>query len=349
MKNTFITEPTVDQVKELSEFHQIQFIANPDEFYKDAIKTLKISDCQRKDMDFDDMIRFHVIDEKVKPDCDIFVGDEIQDSPPLRIRLMELFAKQGVECHAPGDDWQGIYVFTGASLDSVKDVTKQLNAIVMPLTVNFRCSRSVIREAQQIVPDIKYWDGAPEGKVECIKYDALSQIMQPGDCAIARFNKVIIPKVFKLLREGKKATIQGADFGRSIVRTIKSVKASTIEEFNIRLGKMRERDMNKAQTELGKQIIDDKYSTIEYFADNSDTVEKMIDLVTNLFSDKSIGEYKFSTAHRAKGLEWENVFILDHDTFNAPQAKQEWQQICEQRLLYVAKTRAKLNMYYVNS
>lgn len=348
MKNTFpIDYPTPKEVIDLCSFQQITFLDDPDTFANNCIRILKISDSERKSIDFDDMIRFPVIDKKIIPDCDIFVGDEIQDSPPIRIHLLKMMAAMGVEVHAPGDDWQGIYVFTGASMRSVEDVTEALDAVVMPLTINFRCSKAVIREAQKIVSDIKYFEESPEGLVSVIDPRDFGTIMQPGDCAIARFNKVIIPKVFALLREGKKATIQGADFGKQLVRLIKSVKANTVEEFNQRLSKMEERDLSKATTDFAKQVISDKYATIAYFVDNSDTIEKAIELVEGLFKDKSISPYTFSTAHKAKGLEWNNTFILDHENFNAPQVKLPWQIECEKRLEYVAKTRARLNMYYV--
>lgn len=347
MKNTFLSTPSIQEVLELAEFHQVEFIDDPDNFYANAIKILELSDSDRSSMDFDDMIRFHVIDKKVFPDCDIFVGDEVQDSNPIRIELMRLFAEKGVECHAPGDDWQGIYVFTGASIDSVDDVVIELEAKVMPLTINFRCSKAVILEAQKIVPDIKYWDGAIDGSVSEIWPDQINQLFKPGDCAISRYNRTIIPKVFALLREGKKATIQGANFGKQIISIIKKVKYQDIDDFNHNIAKMRDRDLAKCKTELGRQIIDDKYATIEYFIDNSKTVDGAIELVTSLFSDKTVGEYKFSTAHKAKGFEWNNVFILDHDNFKSARAQLPWQQLCERRLEYVAKTRAKENMYYV--
>lgn len=347
LKNTFPEDyPSEKEVIDLCAFHQITFLDSNESFANNCIKILKISDGHRQSIDFDDMIRFPVIDKKIKPDCDIFVGDEIQDSTPIRIHLLKMMASLGVEVHAPGDDWQGIYVFTGASMRSVEDVTEALNADVMPLTINFRCSKAVIREAQKIVPDIKYFDESPEGLVKVIDPKEFGTIMQPGDCAIARFNKVIIPKVFALLREGKKATIQGADFGKQLVRLIKSVKANTVEEFNQRLAKMEERDLAKCTTDFGKQVIEDKYATIAYFVDNSNTIEKAITLVEELFSNKN-SPYTFSTAHKSKGLEWTNTFILDNENFCAPQAKLPWQVECEKRLEYVAKTRARLNMYYV--
>lgn len=347
LKSAFITTPSAEDVKALAEFHQIEYLLSPDDFASTALKILALSDADRSCMDFDDMIRFHVLDQKVFSDSDIFIGDEFQDSTPVRIEIVRLLAKKGTIVHVMGDQDQGIYVFTGASIHSFTDAIQALGSTVMPLTVNFRCSKAVIREAQKLVPDIKNWDGAAEGEVrELFDKDEFANLFQPGDCAIARFNKIIIPNVFKLLRQGKKATIQGADFGKQIVKIVKSVSAQAMDDFNTKLSKMEERDLGKCQTEFGRSVIEDKYATIAYFADNSKTVNEMITLIESLFSDKSISPYIFSTAHKSKGLEWPNVFILDHKGFRAPQAKQAWQVECERRLEYVAKTRAKINMYY---
>ncbi len=347
MKNTYPdAAPTTKEVIELAEYHQIEYVDNPEIFANYAIKVLELSDYDRKSMDFSDMLRFPYLDNSLQPNCDIFIGDEVQDSTPIRIAIMKKIAKMGVTVHGLGDEDQGIFVFTGASLDSFKDFVKEIDATIMPLTVNFRCSKAVIREAQKIVPDIKYWDGAPEGEVKVINPEDFGKMMQPGDCAIARYNKIIIPAVFKLLRQGKKATIQGADFGKQIVKIIKGVKAQDMADFNHKLANLEERAYSKCSTELGKTIVEDKFATIGYFADNSKTVQEMITMVESLFSDKTISPYVFSTAHKAKGLEWNNVFILDHQNFKATQATQPWQLTTERRLEYVAKTRAKMNMYY---
>ena len=57
-----------------------------------------------------------------------------------------------------------------------------------------------------------------------------------------------------------------------------------------------------------------------------------------------------STVHKAKGLEFETVFILDFDKYMPSKwAAQDWQKVQERNLIYVAVTRAKNKLVYIYS
>jgi superfamily I DNA/RNA helicase len=55
----------------------------------------------------------------------------------------------------------------------------------------------------------------------------------------------------------------------------------------------------------------------------------------------------FSSVHRAKGLEADNVFIIKPSSMPSPRAKKQWEQVQEQNIRYVAFTRAKDTLYMV--
>ena len=56
-----------------------------------------------------------------------------------------------------------------------------------------------------------------------------------------------------------------------------------------------------------------------------------------------------STVHKAKGREWENVYILGRaDFMPSAWARQAWEQEQEQNLIYVAVTRSQAMLAYVN-
>jgi superfamily I DNA/RNA helicase len=52
--------------------------------------------------------------------------------------------------------------------------------------------------------------------------------------------------------------------------------------------------------------------------------------------------------HRSKGLEAKNVFIIEAQLCPAFYAMQPWQKEQELNLMYVARTRAKEKLIYVN-
>ena len=53
-----------------------------------------------------------------------------------------------------------------------------------------------------------------------------------------------------------------------------------------------------------------------------------------------------STIHKAKGTEAKNVIIVNFDKMPSRFAKLDWMQVQEQNLIYVAITRAKLNLTF---
>ncbi len=71
------------------------------------------------------------------------------------------------------------------------------------------------------------------------------------------------------------------------------------------------------------------------------TSEKcLIDKINAMFEDKQAGIW-LSTIHRAKGLEADNVFIIDGHKLPYNFGGQVWQKQQEANLAYVAYTRAK--------
>jgi superfamily I DNA/RNA helicase len=53
------------------------------------------------------------------------------------------------------------------------------------------------------------------------------------------------------------------------------------------------------------------------------------------------------TVHKAKGLEWNRVYILDEFLMPSKYARQAWQQQQETNLQYVAVTRAKQELKFI--
>jgi ATP-dependent exoDNAse (exonuclease V) beta subunit len=80
-----------------------------------------------------------------------------------------------------------------------------------------------------------------------------------------------------------------------------------------------------------------------FYAYGSDGIE---DAVIKLFQDAEQG-IVYSTVHKAKGLERDRVFIICPELLPHPRCSGEWQHKQEQNLKYVAITRAKKELYFV--
>lgn len=97
-------------------------------------------------------------------------------------------------------------------------------------------------------------------------------------------------------------------------------------------------------------ILDEIQDNAEPF-ENFDSWMKFVENELQTFKEKMKNKVKdnsvtLSTMHRAKGLEWENVIILDANEDITPYYKAETDEELEEerRMFYVAATRAKTNL-----
>lgn len=72
-------------------------------------------------------------------------------------------------------------------------------------------------------------------------------------------------------------------------------------------------------------------------------LEKIID---DMFAEKSNATV-LATVHKAKGLEADRVWWLNRSQCPSRYAKKEWQMQQEANICYVAATRAKRELYFI--
>jgi ATP-dependent exoDNAse (exonuclease V) beta subunit len=78
------------------------------------------------------------------------------------------------------------------------------------------------------------------------------------------------------------------------------------------------------------------------------TAEELIDKIKSLFSDSNKKGISLSTIHKAKGLESDSVFICCPSLMPAKNAKEAWEKEQERNLEYVAYTRAKTMLAFLD-
>jgi len=103
-------------------------------------------------------------------------------------------------------------------------------------------------------------------------------------------------------------------------------------------------------------LIADMCETITFLANSlkmegkKDTRD-LVDLLGSMFSDSNgggNGTILLSTIHKAKGREWDTVFILGEERYQPSKyAKQPWMMTQENNLKYVATTRAKNTLVHI--
>jgi hypothetical protein len=111
------------------------------------------------------------------------------------------------------------------------------------------------------------------------------------------------------------------------------------------------RKLEKEKHAKKKDELDSNCDCIELICNRvlDDSVETVRREIGELFVEdpKDKGVIMLSTVHRAKGLEWDSVYILRPDLMPHPLAESEKELIQERNLCYVAATRAKHKLHYI--
>lgn len=302
-------------------------------------------------IDFDDMLYMPTIFGGDFPRPDILMVDEAQDISFIQRKMFHRMtdARDG-RLIAVGDRHQAIYGFRGADYGSLDRIHDGWGCRGLALTYSFRCPEAVVSEAQKYVPHIKSAPGAPAGKVDFWNGYSGSHFNR-GDAIICRNNKPLISLCFQLLADGVAATVLGREIGQQLVGMIKKQKAIDLEELHQKLEEFWIKQVNYLHLK-GKvsqaDLLEDKLQAIDCIAERVSTVQELIQTIESMFSDKQ-GQVTLSTVHKAKGLEWNRVFFLDKYLIPSKFAKTDAQLQQERNLAYVAITRSKDQLYYINS
>jgi DNA helicase II / ATP-dependent DNA helicase PcrA len=329
-------------------------ISKPNDI-KRVLKVLDEMTTDRKTIDFTDMVYLPAIDNGIWmfPQDYVFV-DEVQDLNRCQIRIIEkvlkkdkLSGKTTGRLISVGDFFQGIYGFNAADEKSFEWFEKFQNTKVLPLSVSFRCSKAVIRKAQEIVPDIKALDDAPEG---IVRDGNVLEEAQSGDFVLCRTTMPLVRLFFEFLTQHKKAIIKGSDIGVHLIELIG--KINNIDKLKSfwegELAKFR-KDLKadgilNPQEHSGYSALEDKVMTLLFLARLSNSIPDLKLKIKTIFTDEIEG-ICLSTVHKIKGLEANRVFIIRPDLLPLPNVR-SWQAIQEKNLEYVAITRAKLELVY---
>jgi DNA helicase-2/ATP-dependent DNA helicase PcrA len=307
-------------------------------------------------VDFDDQLYLPIIHGARFWQNDWLFVDEAQDVNKIQRAMLKRALKPLGRLVAVGDPRQAIYGFRGADTSSIDKIKREFGAIELPLTVSYRCPQAVVAEAQKFVSHIQATETAPLGLVSHLpKYKA--QDFLPTDAILCRNSAPIVDMAFSLIRSNVPCRVLGKEIGVGLINLIKKMKARGIESLIEKLGAYREREtakfIAKGQEEKADALTD-KIDTILVIINNlpetERTVPGLVFKIDSIFTENDKGLLTLCTVHKSKGLEWPRVFILDASKYMpSPWARQAWQQEQEANLQYVAVTRAKLELYYIET
>ncbi len=226
------------------------------------------------------------------------------------------------------------------------------------------------------------------GKVEVVAAADYMERLIPGRSAvIGRTTKRLVQGCLKVLQTGKKAKVLGKNLGVNIAAVVTRIEAMRVRrgvsllrpDLSNLLELLNEYKASETKTlkesrqnpEMAISEVEDKIETCRafftaYMGKCNDSSLRVQDdpkcsfnkttkdfkvYIRGLFSDDDSAKdfILFMTAHRSKGGEWEDVYIIGSDEFPHPRAKSERQKQQEQNLMYVAVTRAIENLCFVSA
>ena len=307
-----------------------------------------------------------------------FTVDEYQDVNLLQQTLLELWLGPGEELCAVGDDYQSIYGFTGASPEWLLGLAQKFpSATVVRLEDNYRSSPEVLSLANQLVPQLGgaektlrptresgpepvvrgFGSAEDEGAFVLERVRALAAEGVPYEemAVLMRLNARSVD--FEELFGDARIPFQGAallsrDGARQLLKGLRSAGFGSLSEEVRRVA--REQGLAEpvpdgvGERELVRQADLARLCKLaEEFDDGSHTVEEWIEWLRARFDHGAEGGVHLLTLHRAKGLEFDAVFIprVEEKELPCKQAMRVPGALAEERrLLYVGITRAKRHL-----
>ena len=245
--------------------------------------------------------------------------------------------------------------FAGADCDSFYKLKELAKGNELPLSVCYRCGKNIVSLAKEIVPEIESFENSCDGSVKTIK--SLDEL-KAGDFILSRKLAPTISLCLRLIANGKPAKVKGKDMLEGLKKLIEKSRAKSFEQLYIFLEKEYKKVVKKVWNRGNKEpensiqaiTFCDKIECIKSISEQCSTFGDMDSKLSNLFTDYEDGRYiTLSTIHKAKGLEADRVFIILPDTLPLRwRGQQEWEKEQEMNLKYVAITRAKKELYFVD-
>lgn len=303
------------------------------------------------EMDFTDMLYLPnlLISPEDFPKYDVVFLDEAQDLCFLQRNLVLSMISSRGRLISVGDKNQSIYSFMSADLDVYDSIVERPNTLNLPLSISYRCSKAVVKEAQKVFPEsIEAWSEAKEGSVLPGELDTA----EIGDFVLCRNNKPLVETFIHLLKLKKPAVIKGKDIGENLLLILDKIAESKDLDSLLeqKLADLQQKGIppHIAVNTDTYITLEEKVSILKVLFKEWPTVEELTSQMGRIFSEDIKGKVILSTIHKSKGLEADNVYFLNQELIPSDRAKTEKAKYAEECLRFVAITRARKNLIYCN-
>lgn len=337
--------PENEEWLELVDHHDLNFEVDVSAYLKKITEVYILSLEWKDEIDFNDMLLHPVFYNYEFSTYDNIIVDEAQDLNSLQheiVRRARISDQSRVI--AVGDTHQAIYGFRGADSSSMGNLQEMFKMQELPLNVSYRCSKAIRDLAQEYVHHFESLPDAPEGEVETV-FELPNPASVELDCLVlCRLNAPLFKYGMQFLNKGVKVQLW-TNLDTTLKMKIKQFKAKSTVAWRQQLKVWFEREVEQAQ-------VDEKYNRVQTLRDIFDTLMALSEnttspqaIIRNL--EDLVGSKQgpiLSTIHKAKGHEARTCMIIQYNKMPSKWAKKPWMMNQEHNLIYVAITRAKLNL-----
>ena len=291
-----------------------------------------------------------------------FTVDEYQDVNLLQQALLDLWLGERDELCAVGDDYQAIYGFTGASARWLLALPRRFpHAHVVKLERNYRSTPQVLELANRLVPRL----GGSAKTLAATLEPGAEPIVGPGLDVVAKVRQLHagglpFDQMAVLVRTNARTTefeeafhdaaipFQGAsllarDAARQLLRALRGRRGpagASVRELAVQQGLLAEVPDKLGEREQTRQA--DLARLVRLAEEFAGEVEEFVESLHERFGESAGQGVHLLTLHRAKGLEWEAVFLPHVEEGELPIRRGDVEE--ERRLFYVGLTRAKRHL-----
>lgn len=171
--------------------------------YEDYQRQLRANNA----MDFDDLIYYMIrilqdheqVRKEVNAKYSYIIADEMQDSSPRDVLLIEYLAGDKLNLCTVADDEQSIYGFRGAKLQAVFDLEERINPTFYKLECNYRSTGKIVESARSL---IEHNEGQYDKEVYTLNKDGYLPVVY--ECPDPEAEAAQVVKIVKGVAKSKK-------------------------------------------------------------------------------------------------------------------------------------------------